>query len=87
MPVKYRVIRRCKNTRHQALLSVGERRANLDGAFALDGVRSAGVRIGLVDDVLITGATLQYFAMVLDDASLWVIVLARPDEVVEGLIP
>ena len=87
VPVKSRAIRRCKHTRQQALLSVGERRANLDGAFALDGVWPAGVRIGLVDDVLTTGATLESCAKVLDDASLWAIVLARPDEVVEDLIP
>ncbi len=87
VPVGHRVMRRCKNTRQQALLSVGERRANLNGAFALDGVWPAGVRIGLVDDVLTTGATLESCAKVLDAASLWAIVLARPDEVAEGPIP
>jgi len=47
VPVKYRAIRRCKHTRQQALLSVGERHANLDGALRWIGVRPVGVRMGL----------------------------------------
>ena len=59
-------VKRVRNTRQQARLSVRERLRNLDGALALAGdVR--GKRVLLVDDVCTTGATANACAQVLRD--------------------
>lgn len=63
LPVRL-AVKRVRNTRQQARLSVRERLRNLDGAFALAGdVR--GKRVLLVDDVCTTGATANACAQVL----------------------
>ncbi len=49
-------VRRTRNTRQQATLSLRRRRGNLRGAFQAD-ARAAGRRVLLVDDVRTSGAT------------------------------
>ncbi len=59
IPVAPRLLRRVRPTRQQARLSGAARLANVHQAFRLAGALPKGVsRIGLVDDVLTTGATL-----------------------------
>ena len=77
VPVCNGLLHRCKNTRQQALLSAEERGDNLRGAFYQVGQLPVGARIGLVDDVLTTGATLQACAQALQTDHLSSIVLAR----------
>ena len=71
------VLHRRKNTRQQALLSAEERGDNLHGAFSQVGQLPVGARVGLVDDVLTTGATLHACAQALQTDRLSSIVLAR----------
>jgi ComF family protein len=78
VPVRDGLVRRCVNTRQQARLDAGERRANLAGAFAPVSAPPAGARMGLVDDVLTTGATLESCARALAADRVTVIVVARP---------
>ena len=85
VPVCDGVLRRNKNTQQQALLPAGERSANLHGAFSQVGTLPVGVRIGVVDDVLTTGATLQAVAEALHTDCLSAIVLARPKQGEFGL--
>jgi len=57
-------LKRCKKTKQQALLSLTERKKNLQGAFALiEDVQ--GKTVLLVDDVFTTGSTLEHAAEVL----------------------
>ena len=57
-------LKRLKKTKQQALLSLNERKKNLQGAFALiEDIQ--GKTILLVDDVFTTGSTLEYAAEVL----------------------
>jgi ComF family protein len=51
-------LRRARPTRSQAGLRGAERRANVAGAFSVQG-RLAGQRVLLVDDVVTTGATMS----------------------------
>ena len=57
LPVVSRAVKRIRVTRTQALLSRGERLANMRGAFAPAKMNLNGKRVVLVDDVLTTGAT------------------------------
>jgi len=68
LPLAARLLARERETAPQSLLTPGERRANLRRAFslppaALDQVR--GRHVGVVDDVLTTGATLEEIAATL----------------------
>jgi ComF family protein len=80
-PVLDGLVARRKNTRQQARLEADERRKNLQGAFiALDTVPREGL-IGLVDDVLTTGATFNACAQALLEAGaqrVWAVALACP---------
>ena len=77
VPVCHGVMRRRRNTRQQALLSAEERRANLRDAFAPMAALPKSVRIGIVDDVWTTGATMAACAQVVESDRLWAVVLAR----------
>ncbi len=63
-PVDGGLLRRRLQTRQQAKLEAEDRRRNLAGAFRAQG-EIASLRIGLVDDVLTTGATLDACAAAL----------------------
>ncbi len=76
VPICNGLLHRRKNTRQQALLSAEERGDNLRGAFSQVGQLPVGARVGLVDDVLTTGATLQACAQALQTDRLSSIVLA-----------
>ncbi len=69
VPIKMRILRRISATRTQTLLTREERLDNVRRAFAVRrGVRLAGQRIVLVDDVFTTGATTGACAKVLRTA-------------------
>jgi competence protein ComFC len=60
VPVVENALRRLRNTPPQArIASAGERRSNVQGAFACQDARVAGRSVLLVDDVTTTGATLE----------------------------
>ncbi len=68
IPVQPRLLERKKETEAQSALPVGARARNVRSAFALpfaamDQVR--GLHVGIVDDVMTTGATLNEVAIVL----------------------
>jgi ComF family protein len=77
---------RVRETRPQQQLHRAERRRNVEGAFALDPLRSGSVhgrRVALVDDVMTSGASLHAAARVLRQAGaaeVVALVVARTDE-------
>ena len=80
LPVEEGLLVRTRNTPAQARSgSAGQRRANMDGAFACRG-DAAGMNCILVDDVCTTGSTLRACAEALMEAgagSVWALTLAR----------
>ncbi len=82
IPLDAGCVRRCRPTLQQARLQASERVANTEGAF--ESVRSpagAPLCIGLVDDVLTTGATLSACAAALScatNAEIIAVALACP---------
>lgn len=79
IPVAGRLLERRLETHPQPGLSIAERQANLDGAFALQRPLN-GERVLLVDDVMTTGATARACAAVLKRGGalqVAVVVLAR----------
>ena len=85
-PVGTDFLSRSRDTPPQTSLPATERRRNVKDAFALDPAAIAtlaGKHLLLVDDVATTGSTLDAAAAALAQArpaSLWGIVVARPDE-------
>ena len=80
-PLRPGLVRRCRATRQQAKLDADERAQNLTGAFEADEDVPGGIRIGLVDDVVTTGATLASCCKALEKreiASVWGVALASP---------
>lgn len=70
IPLDDGCVRRCRPTRQQARLDASERAANTDGAFeTMRSPLGSPARIGLVDDVLTTGATLSACASALSRAT------------------
>jgi predicted amidophosphoribosyltransferase len=92
VPVVHHALKRVKATAHQAGLSAAERMANVQGAFRVpeDGKREvAGRRLVLVDDVLTSGATVDYCARTLlraGAAQVDLLVFARVVEAVRSPI-
>lgn len=80
IPVADRLARR-KETRAQAGLRATARRTNVRGAFEfIEGTPLAGSRVGVVDDVCTTGATLEECAVALQEAgcsAIWGVAVAR----------
>lgn len=71
---------RVRKTDRQVGQRLGERRANVSGAFAYSGPRLDGLTVALVDDVVTTGATVVECARVLKDAgarAVWAVAFAR----------
>ncbi len=75
------LLRRCRFDNHQIGLSLADRTRNVRGAFVLRrGVRVRGAVLGVVDDVMTSGATLNEIAAVLKRAgaaAVFNVVLAR----------
>jgi ComF family protein len=71
LPVEYGALRRVRHTASQVNMTRGERRRNVDRAFALAPAqveRISGRRVLLIDDVITTGATVEACARVLKAA-------------------
>ena len=81
IPIQEKVLRRKRATRQQATLDAGERQDNLRGAFEVVGALLPGLRVGVVDDVVTTGATLNACAWALKEVgmrSVWGVAVASP---------
>jgi ComF family protein len=79
-PVRPGLVRRRRATRQQARLDAAERASNLADAFETVGDVPSGIRLGLVDDVVTTGATLASCCKVLERRGVSVlgVALASP---------
>jgi ComF family protein len=83
-------IRRTRPAQEQHLLNAYQRRANVADLFAADGPeaeRLAGSAVLIVDDITTTGATLSAMAQAVrtaNAATVWGLVLARPEDAVRG---
>lgn len=68
VPVVENIVRRKRKTLPQAFLDSRLRLENIDGAFVVSRKLEKGLRVGLVDDVVTTGATVSSCARMLKDA-------------------
>ena len=71
LPLQPRLLERCRETAPQTLLAPGERRANLRLAFTVPPASLGQVRgqhVGIIDDVITTGVTLDEIAATLKRA-------------------
>jgi ComF family protein len=71
LPLQARLLERCRDTTPQTLLAPAERRANLRLAFAVPPAKLGQVRgrhVGIIDDVITTGVTLDEIAATLKRA-------------------
>jgi ComF family protein len=71
---------RIRRTDQQVGQRLGDRRANVAGAFKYQGIRLDGLTVALLDDVVTTGATVVECARVLKDAGaarVWALAFAR----------
>jgi ComF family protein len=79
-PIDLKALVRIRDTPPQSALGIGDRRANVRGAFRADPRRIRGKRALVVDDVMTTGATADACAEALFDAGavdVAVLTLAR----------
>jgi ComF family protein len=77
LPVRRRLLVRCKNTEPQSELSPIKRFSNMRGAFRVRlAQRLRGARVLLVDDVLTTGATCSEAAAALKKAGAAMVAVA-----------
>ena len=68
LPLQPRLLERCRETAPQTLLAPGERRANLRLAFTVPPAslgQVQGQHVGIIDDVITTGVTLDEVAATL----------------------
>jgi len=81
VPLEVGNLRRVRWTEPQTSLDAGDRRENVNGAFAVcDPARLQGKRVLLVDDVLTTGSTIRACAEPLREAgaaAIYVVTVAR----------
>ena len=80
LPLLEGLLQRRDNTRQQARLELAQRRENVESAFVL-GAAKVPCRIGVVDDVITTGETLNACCRVLAEAGaerIWAVALASP---------
>jgi len=68
IPIENNILKRSRATSQQATLTAGERQANLRGAFQTRGDLPPDLHLGVVDDVVTTGATLNACAAALKGA-------------------
>ncbi len=71
LPLRARLLERCRDTAPQTLLAPGERRANLRLAFEVPPASRGlvgGQHVGIIDDVVTTGVTLDEIAATLKRA-------------------
>ncbi len=76
--------RRVRHTPRQTDLTLAERQHNLAGAFVCNASKVRGLHIGMVDDVMTTGSSLQELATSLHQmgaakTGCWVIARALPN--------
>ena len=65
LPLQARLLERCRDTAPQTLLAPAERRANMRLAFTVPPAklsRVRGLHVGVIDDVITTGVTLDEIA-------------------------
>jgi len=75
-------LHRVRDTAPQSARAEDERRSNVAGAFAWQGMAVEAARLWLVDDVLTTGATAEAGVSALDAAGA-----SRVDVVVVAMVP
>jgi ComF family protein len=81
LPVNTSSLKRIRKTQSQMSLGAGDRKINVNGAFACHDESLANLKVLLIDDVCTTGSTLDSCAAGLRQvgvASVWGLTLAKP---------